>query len=99
MRNAVRLGGRIVERQPLRFTPAGIPIVQLRLEHRSRLHEAGIERDVQAEVPATAAGPVARRIEPLPLGTLVEAGGFLARRGRNGRSFILHITEFEIIEE
>lgn len=99
MRNAVVLGGEIVERQPLRYTPAGIPIVQLRLAHRSRQTEARLGRDVEIDVAATAAGPVAQRIDPLALGTLIEATGFLARRSRNVRALVLHITEFEIIED
>lgn len=99
MHNAVTLGGQIVERQPLRYTPAGIPIVQFRLAHRSRQSEARLERDVEADVAAVAAGPVAQRIDPLPLGTCIQTIGFLARRSRNVRSLVLHITEFEIIED
>lgn len=99
MRNAVTLGGQIVERQPLRYTPAGIPIVQLRLGHRSRQCEARLERDVDMDVAAVAAGPIAQRIDPLPLGTRIETNGFLARRSRNVRSLVLHITDFEIIED
>ncbi len=99
MRNALRLDGEIVERSPLRWTPAGIPIAQLRLAHRSRQPEAGVEREVQAEVPALAAGPLAQRVDALPLGTRIGAAGFLAARGRNARSLVLHITELQIIED
>ena len=99
MRNAVTLGGQLVERQPMRYTPAGIPIVQLRLGHRSRQSEAQLSRDVEADVAAVAAGPIAQRIDPLPLGARIEASGFLARRSRNVRSLVLHITDFQIIED
>lgn len=99
MRNAVRLGGRIVERQPLRYTPAGIAIVQLRLSHRSRQNQARLERDIDLDIAATAAGDIAQRLDPVALGTLIEAAGFLAQRSRNVRSAVLHITEFEIIED
>ena len=99
MRNALRLGGQIVERQPLRYTPAGIPIVQLRLSHHSRQREAGVERDADADMAATAAGDIALRLDPLALGTCIEAVGFLARRGRTVRSLRLHITDFEIIKD
>jgi primosomal replication protein N len=99
MRNALRLDGEIVERSPLRWTPAGIPIAQLRLAHRSRQHEAGVEREVQAEVAAMVAGPLAHRLDAVALGTRIGAAGFLAPRSRNVRSLVLHITEFQIIED
>lgn len=99
MRNALRLDGEIVERSPLRWTPAGIPIAQLRLSHRSRQQEAGVEREVEAEIAAMVAGPLAHRMDAVPLGTRIGADGFLARRSRNLRSLVLHITGFEIIED
>ena len=33
------------------------------------------------------------------LGARIEASGFLARRSRNVRSLVLHITDFQIIED
>ena len=83
----------------LERVPFLLAIVQLRLSHRSRQNQARLERDIDLDIAATAAGDIAQRLDPVALGTLIEAAGFLAQRSRNVRSAVLHITEFEIIED
>lgn len=93
--NRVDLTATLLERDALRYTPAGIPIVTVRLAHQSVQQEAGTNRTVEMELTAQAADRVALRIDTLALGSAVRLGGFLAPRRRNVRSLVLHITDIE----
>jgi len=91
----VALTGRIVARDTLRFTPAGIPALDLTLEHESVQREAQLARTVKAVVDAVALGEVARALDALHMGSTISVAGFLANRSRRSTRVILHIDEFE----
>ena len=91
------LVGRVIEREPLRYTPAGIPIVELKITHVSEQLEAGKPRQVELEVWAVAAGELTGRLSKTPLGAKIRATGFLAHKGKAKIQVVLHITEFEYI--
>lgn len=96
-RNRVELTGLVSARDALRFTPAGIPMVELKLAHESPQEEAGKTRTVTCEVAAVAAGQVAQRLVQAELGTRIKVTGFLAHRGKSKVALVLHINEFEFI--
>ena len=85
----------IAEREVLRYTPAGIPIVSARLQHVSQQTEARIERQVEFEIPAIAAGEISGRFNHADLGGIYHFSGFLARKNRNSKSLVFHVTDFE----
>jgi primosomal replication protein N len=85
----------IAERDVLRYTPAGIPIVTAVLMHESQQVEAGIQRQVELEIAALAAGEIAGRFSQAELGRMFRFSGFLARKRRNSKSLVFHITDFE----
>ncbi|MDQ9171756.1 primosomal replication protein N [Oxalobacteraceae bacterium R-40] len=86
------------ERDAVRYTPAGIPILSAKLLHSSQQLEAGIQRLVEFEISAIAAGKMCERLDREELGAVFHFTGFLARRNRNSRSLVFHITEFENIQ-
>ena len=92
--NQVVLSARIAEIAALRYTPAGLPALDLRLEHESQAVEAGQARQVKADVRAKALGSVAEGIARQPVGSPWRFTGFLANP-RNGRHPVLHIQSFE----
>lgn len=94
MENRVVLTACIAEAKPLRYTPAGLPAIDLQLEHASRQPEAGQERDVAAVVKAVAFGAMAERLARQAIGSPWTFSGFLATP-RNGRIPILHIQDFQ----
>jgi primosomal replication protein N len=96
--NRVGLTAALVEREAIRYTPAGIPIVGLKLSHQSVQREAGADRTVEMEISAIAADRVALRIDRVALGTELKLEGFLAPRRRNVKALVLHVTEFELNE-
>jgi primosomal replication protein N len=82
----------------LRYTPAGIPVSEGRLQHRSAQLENGAERQVEVEVAVIALGDAAKWLEAAPLGGVLKVQGFLAARSRNSRSPVLHVNTLEFLE-
>jgi primosomal replication protein N len=80
------------------YTPAGIPIVSAKLLHSSQQLEAGVQRLVEFEIAAIAAGEISGRFNQAELGGTFQFTGFLARKNRNSKSLIFHITEISSIE-
>ena len=93
--NKLQVVASIVEREILRFTPAGIPIVSARLLHASQQTEAQVERLTEFEIAATAAGEISGRFDQAQLGQTYQFTGFLARKNRNSKSLVFHIIDFE----
>ncbi|HYF16677.1 MAG TPA: primosomal replication protein N [Ramlibacter sp.] len=94
--NQVALSACITEAGALRYTPAGLPALDLRLEHESEVLEAGQARQVKAAVRAVAIGSVAEAIVRQPIGSQWAFRGFLATP-RNGKHPVLHIQSFESV--
>lgn len=89
----------IVEREILRYTPAGVPIVSAMLQHSSQQIEAGVSRLVEFEIAALAAGEISGRFSQAELGGTFRFTGFLARKSRNSKSLIFHLIDFENLSE
>ncbi|NLD69543.1 MAG: primosomal replication protein N [Limnobacter sp.] len=92
--NEVTLSGELVERALLRYTPAGIPILDARLAHRCEVAQAGQRRQVEFDIALSFAGPMAYSADDLQLGQSISATGFLAPRRRQSKTLILHVTRF-----
>jgi primosomal replication protein N len=91
--NHVVLTACIAELGSMRYTPAGLPALDMRLEHESSIQEAGQARQVNAAIKAVAFGAVAEAIRIHPLGSSFRFTGFLATP-RNGKYVVFHIQEF-----
>jgi len=86
------LSAQLLERGVLRYTPAGLPVIDCRLQHESMVTEDGQPRRVCLEIKALAIGAIAKPMGALMLGQAGLYGGFLAS-ARNGRGLLFHITE------
>jgi primosomal replication protein N len=78
----------------MRYTPAGLPALDLVLAHRSEVAQEGPPRKVSLEVRALAVGAVSAAVGAMALGAAALFAGFLANT-RNGRGLLFHITEVE----
>ncbi len=92
--NALVITAHWVEQGALRHTPAGLPAVDLLLEHQGLTQEAGIARRVDLKLKAVALGDVARQAQALKAETTAHFSGFLAPT-RNGKGLVMHITRIE----
>jgi len=93
--NQLQFDASIAERDVVRYTPAGIPIVAARLQHQSEQMEAGIKRLVELDIAAVAAGEISGRFNQAALGSQFRFSGFLAKKNRNSKSLVFHIVDFE----
>jgi primosomal replication protein N len=91
--NQLVLTACIAEVAPLRYTPAGLPALDLRLEHESTFQDAGQDRLVKAGVKAVAFGALAERLARQAIGSVWKFSGFVATP-RNGKTLVFHIREF-----
>ena len=89
----------IAERDALRYTPAGMPIVNAVLQHRSQQMEAGIARLSEFEISAVAAGEISGRFSQAPLGGVYQFTGFINKKTRNSKSLVFHIIDFSAVSD
>ena len=92
--NRTELTACIAEQAALRYTPAGLPALDVILEHASEVQEAGLNRKVQLKIRALAIGAIAERLVKQAVGSVWTFRGFLATP-RQGKSVVLHIQEFQ----
>lgn len=96
MDNHLVISACISEAKPLRYTPAGLPALDFRLEHVSRTTESGQEREVKADIRAVAIGALADRLAGQEIGSPWRFTGFIATP-RNGKSVVFHVQDFQQI--
>lgn len=94
MENHVVLTAGIDELQALRYTPAGLSALDLRLVHESSQMEAGSMRKVSTAVKAVAFGALAERLARQAPGSIWKFQGFLATP-RNSKTVVLHIQDVQ----
>jgi len=95
-RNQIVVSGRLVERQPLRYTPAGTPVVEFRIQHESTQEEAGGERLVQCEFICICLGKEAAVLAKVAEGCEIAIRGFLAARSQRWKnSLVLHVADWK----
>lgn len=85
----------LVQRDVMRYSPAGVPILAASLSHHSEQQEAGSLRQVEFEMAVLAAGEVAGKLEQVELGAVFRFTGFMARKKRNSKGLVFHLTDFE----
>jgi primosomal replication protein N len=91
--NRVELTARMNRTEPLRHTPAGIPVLHLTLEHESQVQEAGAPRKVTLELRAVALGDLAQSLAQADNGIRIEATGFLAPQRQGSDRLVLHLQQ------
>jgi primosomal replication protein N len=94
--NRLVLTATLVERAALRYTPAGLPALDLDLAHESEVSEDGRPRKVALRIRAVAIGAPTQPLLALALGGSALCSGFVAS-GRNRRGVLFHITSVEPI--
>ncbi|WP_133648973.1 primosomal replication protein N [Paraburkholderia flava] len=93
--NRLQLKASVVERETVRYTPAGVPIASCTLHHRAEVVEAGITRQIELTMQAVAAGEASGKLENCAMGVETLFTGFLAKKSRNAKTLVFHITELQ----
>ena len=89
------INGIVVQIEPMRHTPAGIPLLIFVLQHASEQLEAGFKRKVECEVSAVALGELTQI--NIKIGDNIKAKGFLAKRSAKSNHLVLHITQLAAV--
>jgi primosomal replication protein N len=92
--NRLVLTAQLAERGAVRFTPAGLPALDLSLKHESEVTQDGQPRKVSVEIKARAIGEITQRLAGLDIGSIHGFAGFLGSQ-RNGRGVVFHVTELD----
>lgn len=94
--NKLALNGVVIGLEPLRYTPAGLPILSFVLQHASEQIEAGMKRKVECDVNAVVIGDIAQ--QHIALGSTLSVQGFLTKRSVKSTQLVLHVTHLKIID-
>ena len=92
--NRLVLSATLVQRAAPRYTPAGLPALDLSLKHESEVSEDGQPRKVSMEMKAVAIGGITQTLAALALGSAALYAGCITST-RNGRGLLFHITSVE----
>jgi primosomal replication protein N len=84
----------LAQRAAVRYTPAGLPALDLSLQHESQVSEDGTTRKVSMEIKAVAIGAITQPLLAQALGAASVYVGFVAA-SRNKRGLLFHITSVE----
>jgi primosomal replication protein N len=97
-RNTIIVSGEIEDIGSLRFTPAGLTVLDFTLRHRSLQKEAGIERKVQAEFCCILIGEKPHKLERIQIHMPLQVKGFItAQSAKALHRLVLHITAYKLI--
>jgi primosomal replication protein N len=94
--NSCVVEGELLELGSLRYTPAGLARMDLKIRHASTQQEAGMPRQVQCDIPAVALGEAALQASKLSAGQQVKVAGFLAQRSLRIAQLVLHIDNIKL---
>lgn len=95
MHNELRLTATVAREDDLRYTPAGLPVLQIWLSHQSRQTQSDIPRDVGFEMQAVLIGKLAERLTGKLINQTVDVSGFIAQRSLRNPRLVLHIESIE----
>ena len=93
--NRLVISGALIQVDPLRYSPAGVPIAEAVIQHRSSQAVAGQPRQVECELTVQASGSLASQLAQLAAGMQVKLEGALNRRSVNSRQLILILNRIE----
>ena len=93
--NKLLISGVLIQVDPVRYSPAGVPIAEAVIQHRGSQSVAGQTRQVECELTVQASGTLATQLARLTSGTQVKLEGALNRRSVNSRQLILILNRIE----
>lgn len=91
--NRFDLVATVLEITPLRYTPAGLPAIEMQLTHQSEVLEAGALRRVDLTLSAVALGDIAMMLATTSLGDRLLVQGFVAPARKGSKKLVLHLQQ------
>lgn len=94
--NRFQLKAHILERASLRYTPAGLPALDLVLNHASEQFDNGVKRQVNLQIRAICFGHLAEVLNTSDMSIKADFSGFITP-SKTGRGLLFHIQVFNPI--
>ena len=88
--NQLRLSAAVVEKNPLRSTPAGLEVLDVWLEQQAVVPDGEVQRNNQLRLKGIVFGELAVWLDQQTLGVVQHWQGFLSN-ARHGKSVVFHI--------
>ncbi|AAQ61301.1 primosomal replication protein N [Chromobacterium violaceum] len=98
MQNRLVLTVTVDREDALRYTPAGLPVVEMWLKHQSRQSAGGFERDVACDIQAVWVGEEAKKHAGKLAGRVMNVTGFLSQRSLRNPRLVLNIEYVEFVK-
>lgn len=95
--NQTIICGRIAKLGVLRYTPAGVAVIDFTINHVSRQKEAGVARQIIFDILAVALGQLALTVAEFKINNTVKLTGFINRRSHLNHQLVLHTDHIELI--
>lgn len=96
--NQLLLTATVAREEALRYTPAGLPVLEMWLGHQSKISNAGFERDVCFEIQGVMLGKAAAEHAGRLQGQTCTFTGALGQRSLKNQRLILHIEHIEFVK-
>ena len=91
--NDYSLFGEIIHLETVRFTPAGIPVLNLRIRNESEQNEAGLKRIINVDIESVVIGELANN--DFKVGNKFSFFGFFDKRSKKSTHLVFHITQIK----
>jgi primosomal replication protein N len=95
--NQTIICGRIAKLGVLRYTPAGVAVIEFTINHVSRQKEAGVARQIIFDILAVALGQLALTVAGFKINNRVKLTGFINRKSHMNHQLVLHTDHIELI--
>lgn len=97
-RNQAVLTGAVTHIEPLRHTPAGVPVLSLRLQHQSCQQLGEFQRQLDFEFSVRAVGSIAQQLsDVVEIDSNLCCWGVMAPGHRSSSFLLLHLQKFELL--
>jgi primosomal replication protein N len=96
--NLLSLSAQVEAVKPLRYTPAGLPALDIELSHESSVSDNGQQRQIKLVVRALATGGLAESLARQSVGSMWQFSGFLAASRSKpviSKTLVFHIQSFQ----
>jgi primosomal replication protein N len=94
--NHLSLNARLMSKKALRYTPAGVPVLELSLAHTSEQSLEGVSRKLSFECPAVAFGEMALSLQKIGEEVSAVFEGYLAPQYGTHSRWVMHIHRFNL---
>ncbi|UOF94106.1 MAG: primosomal replication protein N [Bordetella sp.] len=92
--NKLELTAQVLSESCLRYTPSGLPVLEVVLSHKSEVLEAGEFRYIKLKILAVAIGDIATSLSTLlKVGKIFQVCGFIAPISSNSSELRLHLQQ------